>query len=137
MKTKKCTSCKEFKLTSEVKEESMFHFNGWNVDGTRRFVSKCKPCHTVSNRGYEADRKRKIYEVRAEKYNQCENCGMVGWRRMTFHHPNGDKTGNPSDLTKGGLTKWQSEVDKCMVLCAGCHNELHFNERRPDLVGVL
>ncbi len=131
---KKCTRCGEIKFTSSDKSKSKFNHNGdsLNADGSPRFQSNCKPCQNLRNKENCKARVYNIFKIRSEKFNTCEICGLVGWRKMQFHHPNGeDKSANPSDIRS--IKKWLYEVSKCIVLCASCHQELHFNERHPEL----
>ncbi len=59
---------------------------------------------------------------------KCQICGYKkSVRALTFHHR------NPSDkdfgLSDRGLTRsWEKtkrELDKCVLLCANCHGEVH------------
>ena len=59
--------------------------------------------------------------------NQCYICGITGHQSMfDTHHVNPKlKEFSPSK----SLVRWENlikELDKCVLLCANCHSELHF-----------
>lgn len=73
--------------------------------------------------------RRKIKKKAVDyKGGRCEKCGYDGClAALTFHHldPN-KKDFGISD--KGHKVSWevmQKELDKCIMLCANCHHELH------------
>ncbi|MEZ4104504.1 MAG: hypothetical protein R3B60_04460 [Candidatus Paceibacterota bacterium] len=76
-----------------------------------------------------SDRRRKLKEM-AIKYGggKCQICGYKKCKRaLSFHH----KDANMKDfgLSAKGLTRsWEKikkELDKCILVCANCHMELH------------
>ena len=85
----------------------------------------------------QAKKSRKRAIQRNRKYvetykldNPCP-CGETIPCCLSFHHANGDKTGNISDMVNRGygLTRIQKEINKCDVLCLNCHAKLHREER--------
>ena len=45
---------------------------------------------------------------------------------LEWHHPDDNKEGpNPSNLAQVSWAKYHAEVEKCMLLCANCHREIH------------
>lgn len=58
---------------------------------------------------------------------------MLGWRN--FHHkdPN-EKDFELGDSCRFSLEKLKKEVDKCQLLCANCHQGLHSEESKADVV---
>ena len=64
------------------------------------------------------------------KGNKCERCGYnscVG--ALEFHH----KIESEKDFTIAGnyLKAWgklKRELDKCILVCANCHREIHYGE---------
>ncbi len=79
----------------------------------------------------QAVRKRRIklrQMAREYKGGKCEICGYQKCdRALSFHHL------NPKEKSFGvsakGLTRsWEAirnEIDKCILLCANCHMEIH------------
>ncbi len=93
----------------------------------------------------QSQKSRKRAVVRNRKYveayklkNPCP-CGEVEPCCLSFHHENGDKTGNISDMVNRGygLTRIQKEIDKCTVLCLNCHAKLHSKEREREKERIL
>lgn len=98
------------------------------------------------------DKRRKMIRKLAVEYkgNKCEVCGYDKCgSALEFHH----KEPNVKDFgisAKGYTRSWQkvkSELDKCILLCANCHRELHDGitqlsavrriEKRGELTGSL
>lgn len=76
-----------------------------------------------------AKRRKKIREM-AVKYKggKCEVCGYDKCiQALEFHHLN--NKGKDFGISDRGYTRsWQKvkqEIDKCILLCANCHRELH------------
>ena len=76
--------------------------------------------------------KRK-YEYVLKRGGCCERCGYnKNLSALEFHHKNPDEKDFQIDLRKfsnTSLDKLEVELDKCELLCANCHRELH----NPDL----
>lgn len=82
-----------------------------------------------------AKRRRKIREM-AVKYKggKCIFCGYKKYvGALDFHHvKNGNKDFGISD--KGHCRSWtrvKQELDKCILVCANCHRELHAGILQP------
>jgi len=76
-----------------------------------------------------AKRRRKIREM-AVKYKggKCQLCGYKKClQALEFHHIN--ETGKDFGISDKGYTRsWERvkrEIDKCILICANCHRELH------------
>ncbi|MCX6764494.1 MAG: hypothetical protein NTU58_02180 [Candidatus Nealsonbacteria bacterium] len=76
-----------------------------------------------------AKRRRKIRQMSIEyKGGKCIVCGYNQCiQALEFHHlNNSEKDFSISD--KGYTRSWEKvkkEIDKCILLCANCHRELH------------
>lgn len=62
------------------------------------------------------------------KGGKCIACGYHrDIKALDFHHLNGDT--KDFGLSERGMTRsWEkikSEIDKCILLCANCHREVH------------
>lgn len=78
----------------------------------------------------EARRKTKIKCIEY-KGGQCENCGYSKCpTALVFHHP--DPTQKDFGISEKGFarsfTKCKPEIEKCILLCANCHAEVHYKE---------
>jgi len=84
----------------------------------------CKSSHysTISR----TELKKKAVEY---KGGRCERCGYNKCiRALEFHHV--DPTLKDPTVMRYHSTKWEKvkvEIDKCILLCANCHREEHYN----------
>ena len=76
-----------------------------------------------------AKRRKKLREQAIEyKGGKCQICGYIKCNQaLEFHHLNQKQ--KDFGLSAKGLTRsWlkiKKELDKCVMLCANCHRELH------------
>ena len=94
---------------------------------------RCKKCATES-----VQKRRDKIKLLAVEYKggKCQNskCGYnkcIG--ALEFHHINGDK--DFGIARKGHTRSWEKvklELDKCIMLCANCHREVHANMLNID-----
>ncbi|MDP2924154.1 MAG: hypothetical protein Q8O30_10625 [Candidatus Omnitrophota bacterium] len=74
-------------------------------------------------------RRKKIRTMAVEcKGGKCEKCGYDKCiDALEFHHR--DHNAKDFSISKKGYTRsWQrvkEEIDKCMLVCANCHREIH------------
>ncbi len=74
-------------------------------------------------------RRKKLREMaRDYKGNKCMICGYDKCARaLSFHHI--DPAKKEFDLSSKGLTRsWEKikmEIEKCVLICANCHMEVH------------
>lgn len=132
---KKCTKCKV--------EKSLEFFNKRksSKDG---YASQCSECnkknlktHYLKNKERYLNRNRKKRLELSEWFNnfkkslKCSSCNESRWWVLDFHHRNPkEKDGYLySMLINRGKKKFEQELEKCDVLCANCHRDVHFN---PD-----
>ena len=78
-------------------------------------------------------RRIKLKEKAIEyKGGKCESCGYSKCNRaLTFHHKDPSKKSCILTRRKMACTSWEKikdELDKCVLLCANCHSELHDQE---------
>jgi len=112
-----CTKCKIKKPKDQfVKKLNKNSYYGW-----------CKDCVNRCNKNRYKDRKQTILETLG--INSCSRCGYnkyVG--ALHFHHINGD--GKDFNLSKNhSVQNTLEEAKKCIVVCANCHHEIHYELR--------
>lgn len=70
--------------------------------------------------------------IKREKLER--GCDICGYKKsssaLEWHHPNQDKEYTPSAITFN-LDLYHSETQKCQLLCANCHREIHEKNREP------
>lgn len=116
---KKCPKCNEVK---DRKIDS-YQLKGKNI----KVNGFCKRCLLKSN----AERRRIVKEKAVEYLGgECKKCGYnkcIG--SLDFHHINpNEKDMNYSAFKTIFNKRLTNELDKCILLCANCHRELHYNE---------
>lgn len=86
---------------------------------------KCKKCNTE-----RVDKRRKDLKLMAIKYKggSCKICDYNKCNRaLGFHHE--DPTQKDFGISEKGYTRsWEKikeELDKCIMVCANCHAEIH------------
>jgi hypothetical protein len=79
---------------------------------------------------YERKRKYKKYAIDLLG-GKCCICGYnKSISAIDFHHINpNEKTKTIKDISAGSLEKVLTEAKKCVLLCANCHREHHYNEK--------
>lgn len=118
---KVCASCKIEKPISE--------FYTFIKRGKESYYSYCKPCAKVI---FKERDNRNSFKAKAVEYagGKCTICGYDRCQRaLEFHHKNpkekdfsiSSMTFNRKELTQDVI----EEVDKCVLLCANCHREVH------------
>lgn len=85
---------------------------------------RCKKCSVDS-----VTKRRIILKLKALKYKgeKCTNCGYNKCKdALEFHHVDStEKDFNISSNITRSWDKIKHELDKCSLLCANCHRELH------------
>ena len=107
-----------------------------------RCGAKGNSCYNKHKRNLKGSKRAKGLEVRNYKMGlSCKLCGYSKKTKKTFsphglefHHTRKNKEANVSDMISNGfgLKKIFAEMDKCIVLCALCHIELHDINHRED-----
>ncbi len=72
---------------------------------------------------------RKIVE-KIKKNLSCSSCGESRYWLLDFHHTDPSKKEiRVSAMKSYKKEKILEEIDKCEVLCANCHRDLHYKEK--------
>lgn len=134
------------KITKEIITEMKIYYLNHTIIETSKFfkisvssvkkycdnkrVLSTKP--TKQGRAVEAVQKRrkKIKELAVEyKGGCCEKCGYDKCiAALEFHHidPNEKDFGIASKGYTRSWVKLKEELDKCIMVCANCHREIHY-----------
>jgi len=94
---------------------------------------KCKECRKDAVIDIRRRNKIKLVEYKGGK---CERCGYDKCiDALEFHHLNPDE--KDFGLSCGdtrSLEKLKAEADKCIMVCANCHREIHAEERERKIL---
>lgn len=134
---KTCSNCKA------EKELDDFSFKN-KSKGTRQ--SECKICKRKLDKilyDTGANRKQSIrrsanklrdqardYVNQFKKDNPCSKCGETRFYVLDFHHLSDKKYNVSCAIFRAiSLDTLKKEIEKCVLLCANCHRELHYLEK--------
>lgn len=110
----KCQRCGEYFISADMSSKKQ-------KDGTVHFTY-CKKCWSEITIQHKKNRKQKLIESHGSKccvcgYNKCE-------KALEFHHiDSSEKINDVSKIYKN--SDMEKEIEKCILLCANCHRELH------------
>jgi hypothetical protein len=89
-----------------------------------------KFCSRKCNVKFNVDKRRKKLKSMAVDYKggECEKCGYKKCiTALEFHHldPSQKDFGISVDGNTRGWVAVKTELDKCILVCANCHREIH------------
>lgn len=114
-KNKQCNSCGDIKLLDE------FYF--WKK--RYQYSSQCKACVSYARIIWGRKSKQKYVDYKGGK---CEKCGYKKClASLDFHHIDTTTKDREIDFTGAFSESIKKELDKCVLLCANCHRETHYN----------
>ena len=101
---------------------------------SRKYCFECSPSYPKGgSRAKTVSALRRAMKKEAVKRHggKCEICGYNKCiDALTFHHLNSDE--KEFGLAQSGVThSWEeylAESQKCILVCANCHAEIHFKE---------
>ncbi len=75
------------------------------------------------------ERRRKLKKMLIDyKGGKCQLCGFVGYEGVFDFHHKGDSP-KSFGIAAGGFSRslesLMKEADKCVLICANCHREVH------------
>lgn len=83
-------------------------------------------------------RKNISIKTRREKIRKFLNeiktvgCSLCGYSAclaaIEFHHVTGDKSFEINQLSGYSIERVKKEMEKCVVVCANCHRQIHSNQ---------
>lgn len=92
------------------------------VNDGRNSRFRCMKCMSESRTKARKKKKKKAIDYLGGKCSKCgyNKCDAA----LEFHHIEG-KDREPAKLIAGSWKKLQPELDKCILVCANCHREIH------------
>ena len=77
-----------------------------------------------------------------EDYKKDKTCNRCSEERswvLDFHHinPKNKIDGISAMCSSYGIKKIKEEIDKCELLCANCHRDLHYQEQILEINSVV
>lgn len=84
----------------------------------------CKLCTTISTRERQRGVKQKAVDYLGGKCSVCNYDKYIG--ALEFHHIDPlQKDFTIADLKLSSFERIKFELDKCLLVCANCHREIH------------
>jgi predicted DNA-binding antitoxin AbrB/MazE fold protein len=145
----KILNMKECNKCHIVKEDNEFAFRNKAKGTLQPYCKECK--RKIDKELYTSNHSNRRIKIRSrqnevqtnlkelltdiKKNSKCAICGESRWWVLDFHHIR-DKRFEVSSLARRGcsLETFKEEIDKCIVLCANCHRDLHYKERNAGVV---
>ena len=99
----------------------------------RKYCYECSPSQNNENFNYQKTKKRAVkHKLIQYKGGKCQKCGYDKCEgALQFHHRNPNEkefTLSHINLSEElDLEKLYLELDKCDLLCANCHAEIHYD----------
>jgi hypothetical protein len=123
MQYKKCPKCQELKPITE----EYFYIR---PDRNGKMQSYCKVCNHINVLNRQREFKKKLVDLKGGK---CIKCGYnKSNAALQFHHIDPEK--KDFNFSKYRNTSFEknkdailAELDKCILVCANCHAEIHSN----------
>lgn len=111
--------------------DELLESNSYKRKNRKDKFAYCKKC--ASKQAIEKSRQLKL-ECIAYKGGKCQNCGYNKYAgALDFHHrdPSQKDFAICKRLRVAKLNETlKRELDKCDILCANCHREVHFDQSR-------
>ena len=154
---KKCNTCGEIKITSEyypyknsirgsckkcTNNKSKVYMKSISAEKRSEYWKKLWSSDDYRKRKYKSSKERfKRIKQKSVDYlgGKCNKCGYDKCiEALEFHHK--DPSTKDYDLSKGrGIDTRKSfetlkeELDKCVLLCANCHREEHYEQKLKNI----
>ncbi len=129
---KTCTQCGAWKPLTE------FHSNGYytNLDGTthKKYKSHCKPCYNLWRTKRYVEKLERIFGPL-----QCQVCKYSkNLAALDFHHVESHTKDSGLGMMKtASFERLRREAEKCVILCANCHREVHNAELGKEFIDEM
>jgi hypothetical protein len=133
---KRCIRCHR-----ELPRSAFYTYKKPNGKGTP--FSSCKECHRiVTAENYHKHRERNLAHKKTKSMQfkqQCVDykggrCSVCGYDKclpaLEFHHVDPSQKETKIGANFSTFKKAKPELDKCILVCANCHRELHYETDR-------
>lgn len=97
--------------------------------------NKCSKCSTEAVQIHRWKMKEKALKYKGNKCSQCgyDKCSSA----LEFHHENENEKEFSISHTNAKWDLLKQELDKCILVCANCHREIHYKQNESKKAEVL
>lgn len=75
----------------------------------------------------------KKYITEVKEKSKCHICGEDRWWVLDFHHVKNKIMSIPEMARNGcSLDDLKNEIEKCIIVCANCHRDIHHNIQKNN-----
>lgn len=122
-------------VRSLIKTAKFFNISKYKTKKVVKDLIVYKPKQTTTER--KENQKKKVIDWRRRqkeklveyKGGKCEKCGYnKSIQALQFHHLNPEEKDFSISGKSYSFERMKKEVDKCIMVCANCHIEIHENE---------
>lgn len=125
-------------MEKEILKVCKKHGETMHVIDSTKTRYRCRKCRVDA-----VDKRRRTLKIKAVRYKggSCIKCGYDKClAALEFHHIN--PTEKDFSISSYGHTKsWElikTELDKCILVCANCHREIHDSElNKPKIIEFI
>ena len=121
----------------QLKEKDAQYYRN-NREGILEYSKQYKKDNPEKSSGWS----KQFYDKRREfmnKYKLSKGCQMCGYNKcasaLEFHHK-GNKEFIVAHLLLYKMEAIKKEINKCIILCANCHRELHEEEKEGERYAI-
>lgn len=111
-------------ILKECRHHGQTEFRRQTSNGKESYY--CTACSILRQKKRRAEKKSRAVEY---KGGRCMKCGYnKSHSALDFHHE--DPSQKDADFTTMKNWSWErikEEIDKCILVCANCHREIHFD----------
>ena len=122
--------------TKPIIKQRSYKCNKCNNKGIDNFYPNirglCIKCHNIRRSILNRSNKEKAIAIKGGK---CEKCGYCASNSaLEFHHKNPkEKDPNYRLFKNRNFNIYKKEIEKCILVCANCHREIHDQLRLKPL----
>ena len=121
------------KICSKCKRELPLSAFPWRDKTKGTYRAECKECHSNYMKQKYQQKKEEVQELKSQM--ACAKCGETRGYVLDFHHidpKNKENTIARLTSNTSNINKVYDEIKKCIVLCANCHREFHYLQKRNE-----
>ena len=128
---RRCSWCKECSIKLAVKNARFKRSDETRRKAREYWHSKMRPRILANKRNWDREQKLKYVQYKGGK---CQLCGYDKCiASLDFHHIDPSQKDFQVTAYRKSWEIAKAELDKCVLLCANCHREVHYSQKEKDM----